>query len=321
MGGSSIRLIDVIRFKTALAGTLWVTAGGLAQQTEVHRYDLEVSGSGHLLISAEIAGRGPYRFALDTGASRTGIARAIAEVIGYQATDVDRNIQALTNNFQAARFELEHVRVNGVELGDVQAVVLPSDDPPLPVVGYFATDAFGANRYTIDFVERAFITGSAPPAHADGQYDADRGLLFAAAEVEFRDIPVAVMIDTGSARSFINPALADHLPTGNIALNMIGVGGVDTRYGLQEARGRLVRQLQIGGACFDRADVYESDLEIFTALGWDDRPAMIIGMDLLEGLLLRVDRVSGAIELSAQSARRSCRSGDRVQTRQTDPPA
>ena len=68
---------------------------------------LQRAPSGHMLLPVTINGDGPYDFILDTGASRSAVASAVAEQYGFQSdwTDFD-DVQALTTRFEAEFFEL-----------------------------------------------------------------------------------------------------------------------------------------------------------------------------------------------------------------------
>lgn len=292
---------------------LAMPAAGVTDSPPPHEYALERTPSGHLVMEAVIDGLGPYRFVLDTGASWTAIAQYTVNEMEAQIDRPERAVQALTNVFEADHYILHDVRVDGIALGDLDSVVLPSDEGPLPVVGYFATDAFQATHYTIDFANERLITHGERPAYADGRYDASQGLVFAAARMGTNRNEILVMIDTGSSRSFMNGAAARFLRRTGMSVNITEIGGVDERHALEIAEERQIRDLRFGGVCLSRSILLESNLDLFHSLNWNTRPAMLVGMDLLHDATLNVDRESGVVEISSQDPRKQCREDRRVQ--------
>ncbi len=63
---------------------------------------LERAESGHVVTNVMIDGDGPWRFAVDTGASHTAIAMQLAAYYGFVSTrDELDDVQALTGRFEA----------------------------------------------------------------------------------------------------------------------------------------------------------------------------------------------------------------------------
>ena len=106
---------------------------------------------------------------------------------------------------------------------------------------------------------------------------------------------VRVMFDSGTARTLVNPRLQRRVTNRGMVVRM-NVGGIDGRVE-EEAQPVILRDLQVGGLCFEAIQVLEADLDIFSALGWESEPAMVIGMDVLQFARIDVDRERGIIQV------------------------
>lgn len=266
--------------------------------------------AGHPTIDLSIDDSGPFTFVFDTGASHSAIALPVARDLGFDgAIAASDEVQALTTLFEAELFTLQNVRVGSTPARSFSSVVLPADDGPLPVVGFLAPGDINIDRYSVNFGSGELDLDAPALSHRDGILHSELGLLFGRARLGARSVEIAVMIDTGTPRSFVNTALRRYLPhrTFSLTYRIAGVDNKDTTDGTPIR----IRRLNMGGLCMSRVDVLYSELDIFSALGWSDRPAMVVGMDILNSAQLTVDQTTGHFELSALAGSDSCR--DRTQ--------
>ena len=305
---------------TALAlASLTLTPPSLAQTAPIQTapiqtiVPLERAPSGHLLLPVTLNGGEPQTFILDTGASNTAIAQPIAETTGFvsqwQSYDL---VQSLNDRFDAERYVIDQLVMTGVDPVSVNSVIIPVPaDHPLPVAGLLGADAIRSDRYEIDFEGASLILDSRAAEHSDGRIE-PRGLLIGQAQLRRRSAPVHVIIDTGSSHTLINRELRRHLFDAGVQFNVnVRVTGIEDGDG-EEAAPVLLRQLQIGGLCVDRAPALQSDLDVFDAMGWANEPAMVIGMDTLRHARLRIDREAGVFEITGMTDETRC-NGNRVQ--------
>ena len=299
---------------TALAlASLTLTPPSLAQTAPIQTapiqtiVPLERAPSGHLLLPVTLNGGEPQTFILDTGASNTAIAQPIAETTGFvsqwQSYDL---VQSLNDRFDAERYVIDQLVMTGVDPVSVNSVIIPVPaDHPLPVAGLLGADAIRSDRYEIDFEGASLILDSRAAEHSDGRIE-PRGLLIGQAQLRRRSAPVHVIIDTGSSHTLINRELRRHLFDAGVQFNVnVRVTGIEDGDG-EEAAPVLLRQLQIGGLCVDRAPALQSDLDVFGAMGWANEPAMVIGMDTLRHARLRIDREAGVFEISGMTEATQC---------------
>ncbi|MEO1039338.1 MAG: aspartyl protease family protein [Pseudomonadota bacterium] len=271
--------------------------------------------SGHYTVEVTLGENGPYPFILDTGASHTAVAEPLAETLGFVSTRTALdNVQSLTTRFEAERFMLRDLRVGTIQAEQMNAVVIPvAPETELASVGLLGADAFADRRIRIDFTTLTLDLDAPQTAYRDGVIDETSQLLIGYGRARGMRSEFHVMIDTGAARTMVNTALAvrESRPLARIHLGMYSLGGVD---GSEKEQTDFVdlRRVRIGGRCVRRLPALKNDLDVFRALGWEDQPAMILGMDFLAGAVLTIDRTRGTFQLESGPSP-GCQPRDRVQ--------
>ncbi len=246
-----------------------------------HRMTLDVS----------VAGRGPYRFVVDTGAERTVISHQLATELGLDSGgDV-----TLTSVASVTR--VPSVFLSGLEVGrrTIPTIRAPSlDGRNLGAQGMLGVDSLQSQRVIFDFRQQQLSLSN---SHLDDQqWPGDTivvtgrtrlgRLVLADANIDGQRI--RVIIDTGSQITIANLALRNQLQRrGRLGptriLELRGVAGDIARAEYTRA-GRI----RIGGMHVDDMPIAFADVELFNQLGLANRPAILLGMDVLR----MFDRVS-----------------------------
>ncbi|TGY87182.1 hypothetical protein E5163_15780 [Marinicauda algicola] len=268
---------------------------------------MHTTPSGHYAVEVSIRGEGPWPFIVDTGASHTAIVQPLAEHFGFvsrfERTD---DVQALTNRFRAERFLLEEVRFGRSRLAELDTVVVPiAPDAELSAYGLLGADAFGEGRIAIDFARSRLELDAEPTSHDDARIDPQTGLVFATARLSGVRGTVNVLVDSGSPRTMVNRELARRLNRGGVVISM-NVGGVTGS--LIETEAVRLERVRLGGLCVARVAALEAELDIFTALGWQDEPAMVAGLDVIGDSRILIDRGARTVQLDPGPGGPECRS-------------
>ena len=113
-----MRRISVV---VSLAGILALAASAVAAVTE-----LKASQGGHYIVSAEINGTS-VTVLVDTGATQVALSYEDAADIGLRPGSLDYNVPVSTANgiAQAARVRIDQISIDGIEVEDVDGLVLP----------------------------------------------------------------------------------------------------------------------------------------------------------------------------------------------------
>jgi predicted aspartyl protease len=260
-----------------------VYAGDLAPHGSA---PLAVDSSGHFTTAVRLNGQGPFRFIVDTGASASAPLRKIVarlkapsgqgmQVIGANGSEQSSSV--IVADFRSGLFDRHD-----------ESMPLISTNLGSDVDGVLGMNAFVTGRIEFDFEQRTLIASASGPVPEQfivlpGTIRQDDLLVV---DVTVDGVHAKALIDTGSKRTVANPQLqlALGFQRGDsrlVPVNMIG--GATSQ--LTPAWKTTLSNLSIGGRMtIADPEIVFSDLPIFHALGFDDGPAMIIGIDRLSRL-------------------------------------
>lgn len=241
-----------------------------------------------------INGAGPYRFIIDTGANRSVISSQVAA-----ALDLPPGKPAMVHDIVGARLA-ETVNVKSFTAG---GVAVPIRDVPvlagadLGAQGLLGVDALHNRRVTFDFVREevrisrsAYRAFDAPPRGASVTSETtvraeQRSGQLTIIDARAADRRITCFIDSGAQDSIGNLAMRRLVQArtakGDDPVILGGAGGQDA-YGVVAT----VPSMRIGRLEFNAFTMIFADLHTFSLWRLDDRPAMMVGMDLLSSFAL-----------------------------------
>lgn len=254
--------------------------------------------SDRMTLPIHIGGQGPFGFVVDTGAERSVVSNEIAGRLGL-ATAGRARIVGIAETVTADMFHLRDVRLRDVRLGDV--VVPAFSQTNIGGPGLIGIDSLENHRLLIDFVAgRMDIRPSERSRRPRRDPEIDDGdaivvvarrlagrMILSNAELNGRRIDV--IVDTGAQSSIGNLALMrlvrrEGMRSGGTSTGQItGVTGATMPVQVGQ-----IERLKIGGVDFTDLPVAYANSPAFTALGLEQRPALLLGMDALR----LFDRVS-----------------------------
>jgi len=255
-----------------------------------------------MAVKTEINGRPGFAFVMDTGAGRTAIARDVAERLGLPPGPPIL-VHGLTSAELTPTVKLARLAFNGRRFNDVYAGVYPRE--LLAADGLMGLDVLSRFELTFDLVRRsmsltpsgpdrleigtAFHTPTRLPRNDCGRIRTGRfgQLILLNARVD--GIQVDCFVDSGAQYSIGNLALFQALGPGVVRATqrpLIPVYGVTGQTILAEHEN--VAQLIIGSRRLGPTSLLFADLHAFDVLGLIDRPALLLGADVLQ----RFQRVS-----------------------------
>jgi predicted aspartyl protease len=245
------------------------------------------------MTHVKVNGKGPFRFVIDTGASRSTLAPHLARALGLKAS-VGRNV--MLNGVTGAA-EVPTVAVDSIEIGALRFV-----DQNLPVIftsimgnadGILGVAGFHDQRIDVDFKrDRVSVLASngKRPHYSLVTARATRnanGLMILDIRVG-RRIRAKAVIDTGAERTLGNLALQNAMnkhrrKKREVVSAMVHGATPDITDGdVQE-----VKEATIGDMTLTNMEVIFADFHVFKLWKLDQEPAMLIGMDML-GVLERL---------------------------------
>lgn len=236
-----------------------------------------------LVAPVSINGKGPFRFMVDTGANRSCINKDLADVLGLEPGP-----PVSLHTVVAVRAR-PSVKVERLELGsrsqrNVNIPVLPM--PGADTDGVLGVDWLKNRRLVLDFQGKS-LEIAAPKAETSGLnrvvVPARRRsgqLTMIDADVGGRSI--SAMIDSGSELSIGNAALRKLMPPS--AIDRQGVQHIQmTSLVGEKFSGDLlyVPFMRLGGLNLGNVPVVFADTHVFNLWDLQNKPAIILGMDLL----------------------------------------
>lgn len=244
-----------------------------------------------MTVPVEIAGAGPYRFLIDTGAQRSVVTHQLARRLGLPA---GRRVR-LTD--MAGSDDVGTVVVPSIAVGrlggtGIEAIALDAVD--VGAAGMLGIDTLQGHAVTIDFDRDGMsVRPSRRRSVSEGRHGDDivirakslfGQLVVTDAEVSGRK--VRVVLDTGTAMSIGNLALLRLVSRGGAANAPIEFTSVMGNPVI--AQGHVLRELKLASTRIGNLEVAFADAPPFRAFGLEDRPALLLGMNALR-LFRRVD--------------------------------
>ncbi|HVY80404.1 MAG TPA: aspartyl protease family protein [Steroidobacteraceae bacterium] len=242
---------------------------------------------GRILAPVMVNGQGPFRFVVDTGANYTTVAPRLLNALGLQmGTEQQKLVHGVTGT----------ALVPTVLIDKLQAGSLVMEHTYMPVVqtsinlqahGILGVAGLQQARVFVDFRrDSVVISRSRVPRGELSSYfvlDAQRvegGLL--AVNVVIRGVRAKAVIDTGAEVSLGNIALRDAIRARHRRRTdpkLTDVFGATEQVTQGEVEGPS--NIEIGDITINHVAVTYGDFHIFEAWHLKNRPAMLIGMDVL----------------------------------------
>ena len=242
---------------------------------------------GRVWVPVYINDKGPFRLVLDSGATRSAVTERVAAAL---APPLDRFKSVLLRGVTGSAIA-RAILVDSITVGDL--FVGPST---VPIVvdafggaeGLLGTDGMRDKRIFIDFrndfinISRSRNRRAAAGFQTVPFLKDDLNLLVVQATVGH--LPVRAIIDTGAQASVGNLALREALRR-QVNRNLRGQDIVTGATGAQQTGiGARISPITIGELAIRDAHITFGDMHIFDLWKMNDRPAILIGMDIL-GLL------------------------------------
>lgn len=241
---------------------------------------------GRVVASVMIDGKGPFRFIIDTGANHSTISPQLAAVLGlHESLQQSIRVTGVTGSADVASVPIDKLQAGDLVISDTRFPVIRS-----PIMegadGILGAAGLQEERLVVDFRHnRVVITRSHGESVPWGftRVRATRlngGLLSVPGEVG--DVRVTAIIDTGSEHTLGNMALYKALYARERGKGKYLDANV---YGATEQVGagklQLAPLIDLGAIKIGGVALVFGDFHIFQAWGMTDRPAMILGMDVL----------------------------------------
>lgn len=237
-----------------------------------------------MTVEVNVAGRGPYRFIVDTGAERTVISSELAQSLGLNPGN-QLTVASVSEVSRVPSVLIPEMEVGRRTLAGIEAPAL--SERHLGAQGMLGVDSLRSQRVVFDFTRRELTLSPSQLAEernlpgeivVRGRTRLGR-MVITNAMVDGQR--VTVIIDTGSQVTLGNSVLRSRLESNRRlgetrTVSLTGVTG-----DLVTAEYTRTRRVQIGGVLINDLPIGFSDVRLFSLLGVGNRPAILLGMDAL----------------------------------------
>lgn len=269
---------------------------------EKEHVPLQPTRDDRLTVAVTVGEAGPFRFLVDTGADRTAISRELADRLAL-GRSAGARMHSLTEASKVETARLEGLRVDNRTIPTITAPLL--EQRHLGADGILGTDALRSSQIRFDF--RRGLLSVAPARTRAPAAESGTGTIVVEArrragrlivtEAEANGQRVTVVLDTGSALSIGNEALRRVLDrrgqlTKDRTIDLLSVTGQRL-----PASYMFVSRLDLGEVKLTGLGIAFADAHTFRAMGLENRPALLLGMNALAAF----DSVT--IDLSARKLR------------------
>ena len=242
-----------------------------------------------MTVPVEIAGAGPYRFVVDTGAQRTVISHQLAAQLNLPPGPTVR-LTAMSGTSQVPTSIITGLSVSRFGGERIEAPRL--DARHIGASGILGIDTLQGHAVAINFDDQ---TMSVRPSSQRREEPSLPGEIVVRARSLFGQLVVTtarmggrrvrVILDTGTAVSMGNLALMKRVARNRDpkSVQFISVTG-----GTLNANYATIRDIKLGEATINDLTIAFADAPPFRAFGLEDQPALLLGMDALS-LFRRVD--------------------------------
>ena len=266
----------------AAGATATIEPGEPTPPSEAEIVKMQQERFERMTVPVTIKGEGPFRFMIDTGAEATVLSLHLADRLEL----TERRPATLIG--MASRRAIQTTEIPEFGIGRRTLTILTA-----PLVesgniggadGILGLDGLQGQRVLLDFVKQRMLVADAEELGGNRGYDIivrarqSLGQLIIA-NAMVNDVKTAVIIDTGAQASVGNMALLDRLRRSRAKgeNTMTDINGEDLT-----GQVRVCETLRIGEMNLTDIPVLFVDTPPFEALGFADRPALVLGMNELK---------------------------------------
>lgn len=284
---------ELTRRTMALSGLMTAGFAPAVRAQDAPAFATSTERRGLLTVPVRINDQGPYAFAIDSAANASVIARDLAARLALADAGVV-TMHTVVAEEQAPTVLAAGLRTGALNVRDARLVV--ADRQAMGGLdGLLGTDLLAGLRLVLNFRRRTRVDITRPRRHSErgrnglwldgrapmrGEQRFDGLLLI---DAMARGVRCKCIVDTGAGTSIINTALALRaqarplaLPDGARVSQVLSPTGSGA-----PGEAMMLPELQLGVLRVSRIPVLAGDFHTFAIWGLADRPAMLLGVDVL----------------------------------------
>jgi len=241
---------------------------------------------GRIAAPVMINGQGPFRFILDTGASRSAISPQLALQLGLiPSPDTTLTIQGVTGTEVVPSVLVKQLQAGEIVLQNRRLPVITSS-VFANTDGILGVEGFDKMRIMVDFAQDRIIISTTRSAQMRGRWSRVPVRLrfgrLMIADATIGNVYVKAVIDTGAERTLGNLALRSALHLDSASQQTRTESQVIGATSAEEAANSIsAPMIRLGQIDIKRVNVTFADLNVFRIWNLEHAPALVLGMDVL----------------------------------------
>ena len=237
-------------------------------------------------VEVMINGAGPFRFIVDSGATRTVVSRRLALLLGLPSAGTV-TLHSVGGESQVDTVQIAQLVLSGLPPQPITAPVLEEED--LGAAGILGIDALSDKKVVIDLRTDRMTVEAAGRFHSSASAPDEIVVIarrrfgqLVLADADAAGQKIYAVVDTGSSVTLGNLVLRDKLVRRKRvqakAIDIVDVAGhtIQGHYG-------HINDIRVGPTHIQDTVIAFSDAHAFTRFGLAKKPAMLLGMDILRG--------------------------------------
>ena len=237
-------------------------------------------------VEVHVNDSGPYRFFVDSGADRSVIGSGLAERLQLPGEE-PLTLHSTAGVSKVGAVRIEKLRIGKSEIESIVAPALP--ERFLAAQGLIGIDALADQRLMMDFEDKRITiqdSRRAERASSNGEEIVvtarrRKGQLIITQAAALK-VGIHAVIDSGAEATLGNMALRDQIFAGRTPPTPVPVTLISVTGQALTADLIVIPSLRIGGIYMRNVPVAFVDAPPFALFGLADRPALLLGTDLLK---------------------------------------
>lgn len=246
-----------------------------------------IDRSDRMTVQVRVNGSTAVPFIVDTGAERTVIANDFARKLALEAGPI-LTLATISGRYQVNSFFIDSISTASVNLQGIEAPGLERAN--LGAYGLLGIDSLEDSRVHLDFANQTMDV--LPSKKTRAKTKLENGMIVVQARrkagrmilssAKIDGTKVDIILDTGAQSSMANLALRDKLRRRHRNFDFIPVKMRSVTGTILNGDYTQIREIDIGGLTIRDMPMTFADNYAFAALGLQDRPAILLGMDALK---------------------------------------
>jgi predicted aspartyl protease len=238
---------------------------------------------GMIVAPVMLNGQGPFRFMLDTGATRSVVAASTLAKLNLKPDENAKiSVVGVSGTTVVATVHIDTVDSGAMHFRDLQAPVL-SGEFMKGLDGILGMDGLNGMTLSADFAQDRVVIGNAATQSLSkyaltGRFVSQRLLMV---EGTINGVRTQAVIDTGAAHTLGNPALLAILAHGGAQPVKLKSNVIDVTDASQAGTAQRIAEMRMGAQSIRNLTVTFGDYQVFKTWGLEGQPALLLGMDVL----------------------------------------